>query len=233
MDGGRSMRAVKATSATPPRIDQATREGCRGLTWKEKRHRKFLMCVRYIGLTFPFGCESGDRMGWKAYWKATEPVVRPVFPHANGRNWSTSLTVVPWPMDSLPASEHVRWCAALFSFAEYPVAWPTPPPFIALRSSPEGYEGREAAAKAGLRGSLLRRSFPSPTIPPMFPRFSMDLSFRSSVPERHWLGPTQLSNLIGSAIDSQTLKKTANSEGAAILFGDEASFRQDPTLYQT
>ena len=29
------------------------------------------------------------------------------------------------------------WQESLFSFAEYPVAWPTPPPFFALRSSPE------------------------------------------------------------------------------------------------
>lgn len=66
----------------------------------------------------------------------------------------------------------------------------------------------------------------------MFPKSSTNLSFRFSVPGRHWLGPTRPFNLAGSAVDSPTLKK-ANSEGAAIFFGDEASFRQDPTLYQT
>ena len=45
-------------------------------------------------------------------------------------------------------------CPALFSFAEYPAAWPTPPPFFALRSSPE------RATKDGKRGASFNHESP-------------------------------------------------------------------------
>lgn len=55
------------------------------------------------------GGTGGARMGWKEYWKATGPVVLPTCPHVNDRSWSTSSTVAPWPMDSLPVAGPAPW----------------------------------------------------------------------------------------------------------------------------
>src|SRR5437899_1577290 len=53
----------------------------------------------------------------------------------------------------------------------------------------------------------LKRNFPSPIIPPMFPVSSMPLAFRYSVPQKPWQKLTKLKKTVGRDINTPVLKK--------------------------
>lgn len=108
-------------------------------TWRGRPLLKLRNFLRCIAPRSQFGWAIGKTMEWTVYSKAIDPVGQPVCPICSGKNFPTSWTVSPYPMDSPLACGQVRWLAESlqksFLYPIIPLMFPASCMLLDIRSS--------------------------------------------------------------------------------------------------